>query len=555
MTKVYNIGDKVFAKIKGYPPWPAKIESDTGKKKYNVTFYGTQEVGVIKAEDISYYLENKNNFVHKYLKRVGYNSAVKEIEQAIEEDGGDGSENAVLVDNSNTSVNTSITDKRGVKRKSTAGNDEVKKPNTKTRRKSTAVDVKESFAESEESNLKKAKKKLLKVETEAESETVTESPGKKVRRKSILSEKETTENTPSLIEGSGHNLSETDRKSTEIKEVKIKLSELEQPSETTDATVEDRTKENDQDLNDSADKENEILAVKSDIVTEQMLRNNLLYAEHVKKKENMYREKPVENRQDSKNQTFPVKLSSGAICGFLIHKDWPLCHSNEYERALYDAKVATLLFQLKDQVTSGDKKIEDVDSFKVVPDLRITDDELTEIIYTKDIESKKKRLARLKTEADLVTLDSKIKMSLGLDKALLDDALSCLEEFKDIERSLDALMFKKHPHVLETIRRLRKYVGNVREWKMDDKELTTFSKKAEKIRYEADKIYNSLMSIIDVRIEKNTFWDSFLEVVSEFRAQCKEFSDLDILVLCAEPNSRQAFLDQLDEITEPEVQN
>lgn len=27
-TKVFNSGDKVFAKVKGYPPWPAKVRTE-----------------------------------------------------------------------------------------------------------------------------------------------------------------------------------------------------------------------------------------------------------------------------------------------------------------------------------------------------------------------------------------------------------------------------------------------------------------------------------------------------------------------------------------------
>lgn len=27
-AKQFNVGDKVFAKVKGYPPWPAKVFRD-----------------------------------------------------------------------------------------------------------------------------------------------------------------------------------------------------------------------------------------------------------------------------------------------------------------------------------------------------------------------------------------------------------------------------------------------------------------------------------------------------------------------------------------------
>jgi len=47
----FKIGDRIFAKLKGYPYWPAKIEESplsikeaTANKKYQIIFYGTYEM-------------------------------------------------------------------------------------------------------------------------------------------------------------------------------------------------------------------------------------------------------------------------------------------------------------------------------------------------------------------------------------------------------------------------------------------------------------------------------------------------------------------------------
>lgn len=45
----YNHGDRVFAKVRGFPCWPARIDGIiemSGRIKYNVFFYGTYEVYV-----------------------------------------------------------------------------------------------------------------------------------------------------------------------------------------------------------------------------------------------------------------------------------------------------------------------------------------------------------------------------------------------------------------------------------------------------------------------------------------------------------------------------
>ncbi|KAH8388385.1 hypothetical protein KR093_005370 [Drosophila rubida] len=81
--KSFNIGDLVFAKVKGYPAWPAKI-TKYNNKKYNVYFYGTGETANIKVEDLFTYVENKEKFAtEKNMKRAKFNEAIDQIESAL----------------------------------------------------------------------------------------------------------------------------------------------------------------------------------------------------------------------------------------------------------------------------------------------------------------------------------------------------------------------------------------------------------------------------------------------------------------------------------------
>ncbi|KAM8703921.1 hypothetical protein ACLKA7_008533 [Drosophila subpalustris] len=81
--KSFNIGDLVFAKVKGYPAWPAKI-TKYNNKKYNVYFYGTGETANIKIEDLFTYAENKEKFAtDKNMKRAKFNEAIDQIESAL----------------------------------------------------------------------------------------------------------------------------------------------------------------------------------------------------------------------------------------------------------------------------------------------------------------------------------------------------------------------------------------------------------------------------------------------------------------------------------------
>lgn len=81
--KSFNVGDLVFAKVKGYPPWPAKIIK-IEKKKYNVYFYGTGETANVKLEDLFGYRDTKDKYAtEKIMKRKGFKEAIIQIESAL----------------------------------------------------------------------------------------------------------------------------------------------------------------------------------------------------------------------------------------------------------------------------------------------------------------------------------------------------------------------------------------------------------------------------------------------------------------------------------------
>ena len=50
-----KVGDLVFARIKGYRIWPARVISQDVPRKYNVAFYGTYQHGTVKDNNIWLY--------------------------------------------------------------------------------------------------------------------------------------------------------------------------------------------------------------------------------------------------------------------------------------------------------------------------------------------------------------------------------------------------------------------------------------------------------------------------------------------------------------------
>lgn len=98
-------------------------------------------------------------------------------------------------------------------------------------------------------------------------------------------------------------------------------------------------------------------------------------------------------------------------------------------------------------------------------------------------------------EVNLLQYDVEIKSSLQLSSADTSRCITVLEKYKNLE--VTALMLKKNPQVAETIKRLRRYVGNTKEWNFTDEQQIEFNENAAKIRKLAETIYKNFKVTFD----------------------------------------------------------
>ena len=80
----FKSGDLVFAKVKGHPHWPCRIdEVDEAKslkmKRYHIFFFGTHETAYLAVENIWPYEDNKDRFSNPKARKY-FNESLTEIQ-------------------------------------------------------------------------------------------------------------------------------------------------------------------------------------------------------------------------------------------------------------------------------------------------------------------------------------------------------------------------------------------------------------------------------------------------------------------------------------------
>ncbi|XP_044760962.1 uncharacterized protein LOC123318415 [Coccinella septempunctata] len=504
----FNVGDKVFAKVKGYPAWPAIILEENGKK-YKVKFYGTGETGQIKSEDLFYYTRNKGKLL-KPSKRKDFNDSIKEIEEAISEAGTDGDPNYGMESNDSILSDSSVVVDSG-------------SSGSKKRKRSLSV-----VKSVEDTSLNKAKKgKFSNVNT-------TEDP--------VPEEKHS-----STVDTEAHELAKEPDLQTPQEDKPVIDEKDESQAGTDEVHLVESTKKDDVDAsveNDIVYEETPQEEIKkeetpgfADFVLEKELEAFIAYGDYVEKNKEIYLKMPVQKEHCRKLQVLPLFIGDKCIGIKLHEKRCSEEFKNEYESATHNKQISEKAIQLKSSF-----KLDNLQKFPEMycEVLKTTEDEL-KLFWEKKLQTiKEKMLERLKVESKLLEIESQIKSCLNLDKADPKEAISLLENMQNLD--VVSVMLKKHAHVVDMIRRLKKYVGNLESWNLPESEANTFKKGAEKVRGFALKLHVKFMKIIGKPESNQSFWDYFNDIATKFREETKDLSEVEFYLLTSWPYTVDNFM-------------
>lgn len=154
----------------------------------------------------------------------------------------------------------------------------------------------------------------------------------------------------------------------------------------------------------------------------------------------------------------------------------------------------------------------------------------------------------LDCQYDMIHTVQDIKLALGLEQADIDRSIELLESFKTKTLpTITNLMLLKYPNTVDTVKRLRKYIGNLNSWEMEDSQVKQFHEKAETIRSTASSIYSKFSVSLTTKSisrfsltlqfsfqtmfnfkDESSFWAQFAEEQKKFQEKYVSLTQADL---------------------------
>ncbi|EDV93203.1 PC4 and SFRS1-interacting protein [Drosophila grimshawi] len=462
--KQFNIGDLVFAKVKGYPAWPAKI-TKYNSKKYNVYFYGTGETANIKLEDLFTYADNKEKFAHpKNMKRAKFSEAIDQIESALR-----GEDSAPIDMPTADEGNISTMADGGEVPTSDAG---AAAEAERAAEAGFAPDaVLEGAAASREAEAEAAAAAAASIDEKKRGARKTRAP-------------------PRHVDG------DTEGTSTDAMDDIPPPQKRRVPPEgiaTTTATTSNTKK---------AVKKSKPTAA----VTPMQKRSRQANANKIHK---------------IHNDLLMVYMPTAKCLGINLNYNKPASFESPVAEQNWHEKSRKEALELKMKLESAQIDPESLPERIVIEPVR---SEIPKQEAARFIEELIDQEDALFMERDFIQLSQQLRECLGLRRANVGRCLEILQQLKDVE--LNKLMLLRNPECVDIMRRLRRYVGNLDLWKMDKNDEEEFKERATIIREVSTGIYDTFKTLFNTDTDpEENFWIEFCEKVKVYKAYTTRIND------------------------------
>jgi len=532
----FQTNDRIFAKVKGYPAWPACVTGPNDAKgtRYKVYFYGTYETAVVKREEMWLFNEKTKEKFGKQ-KRKGFAEAVDEIENRPEV--------GYLTEELLPVVNEALEG-------GTSGDTILEDPELDA---STVEESKEPVVTKTEEPVaapKVAEPKVAEPKVAAPSptpgpapltkSTVTQSAKKGAKRKAPSDEGEDSPALTPVAKQAKINTStpvaakqpktkiKTETSTPVAKPIKATISTPIVAPSPPPPTTPVASAANEEKISRSG----RVIKPKKfeDEKDSENQKNAMVDEDDVVAPPTTPVAKPLTPiKKSDRKMWVQIKATSDAI-EINMDKDRPISFESKAQEVEWDRLTAKNALRLKLLVETGQYIPPEILQ-KLEAKVNRTPEEEAILKHNIEISNIKEKMRWMKMEKRIVDLDIAIRSALHHEEPDMARSLVLISELHSL--AIQPLMLKKLPNIVMTLRKVRKYIGpktQPQDPKMNEKR----QEDMQKIRLTAETAYKKIQSLFNAPPDVS-FSKYFQKMVDEFQIATKDYEKEELFQLLVDP--------------------